>query len=231
MTGAAFEVVWPLQRGHYLNPSLNDQETDMPEDVTPETPVSAPGRDLAARALLAGCTQQRVSALLETSRRSVGRAAETDLAAALQDPAVVAEARTVLADSARRGSSAEERDAAETWLAEALREERAIESTSRRTTSGRAKKKSVPKGVSTATQRPNNRTPPPAPPLAQLDVFECQQERIRHRTQVIAYVLTTEHRNGSALTLGDALTELLADINDAVQTIGTILHPVPSRRP
>jgi len=68
-------------------------------------------------------TQQRVGELLETSRRSVGRAVEADLVAAPQNPAVVTEARTVLAASARRGSTGEERAAAGTWLADVLRDE------------------------------------------------------------------------------------------------------------
>jgi hypothetical protein len=122
VTGAELEVVWPLHKSHYLSSTL--QETEMPEDVSVDpTPVSAAGRDLAARALLAAaCTQQRVSDLLEVSRRSVGRAAETDLAAMLQEATVVADARTILTETVRQGSSAEERDAAERWLAEALRE-------------------------------------------------------------------------------------------------------------
>jgi hypothetical protein len=84
-------------------------------------PVSGPGRDLAARALVAGaaCTQQRVSELLETSRRSVGRAVDSDLMAVPQNSSVVAKARTVLSESARRGSTPEERQAAEAWLMEA----------------------------------------------------------------------------------------------------------------
>jgi hypothetical protein len=59
-----------------------------------------------ARALLAGAynTQQRAGELLEMSRRTLGRADETDLFAPLQNPAVVTEARTVLANTARRGS-------------------------------------------------------------------------------------------------------------------------------
>jgi hypothetical protein len=111
VVGGELEVIWPLHKWHYLNPSPTDPEMDMADDVTADpTPVSGPGRDLAARALLvgAGCTQQRVSELLETSRRSVGRAVETELAAVLQDATVVAEARTVLAESTTEpGPSAE----------------------------------------------------------------------------------------------------------------------------
>ena len=53
--------------------------------------------------------------------RSVGRPVETDLVAALRKAAVVTEARSVLAD--RRGSTDEERAAAETWLADTVRDE------------------------------------------------------------------------------------------------------------
>jgi hypothetical protein len=90
--GVELEVVWPLHKSHYLSLSLQDQETDMADEVTADRmPVSGAGRDLPARALVAGasCTQQRVSDLLETSRRSVGRAVETDLAAALLDASVI----------------------------------------------------------------------------------------------------------------------------------------------
>jgi hypothetical protein len=44
-----------LHKSHYLSPSLQKVEAEMAEDVTADTTrVSAPGRDLAARALLAG---------------------------------------------------------------------------------------------------------------------------------------------------------------------------------
>ena len=42
---------------------------------------------------------------------------------------------------------------------------------------------------------------------------------------MIDYVLAAEQRNGVALTLGDALAELLRDISDAARTIGTRLQP------
>src|SRR5262245_11387542 len=123
-----FDLVWPRHRWHYLSPCLQDTEMDMIDDGMSSLPVSTPGRDLAARALLAAtdCTQQRVSELLETSRRSIGRAADTDLTSALQDAAVVAEARSIVAHTARCGSTEHERQAADTWLTEAQHEQRQI---------------------------------------------------------------------------------------------------------
>lgn len=248
------EVIWPRHKWHYLSPNLQDLETDMAETVTADpAPLAATGRELAARALVAtACTQQRVSELLETSRRSVGRAGETDLVAALQDPTVVAEARTLLAASADRGSTRQERAAAETWLVQALRDERPNARLSRGPTAGRRTKTPAPKAGAKAAGRPKHGTPPasptpgrpqhpvrvrdePAPstraaPGLPLDALERQQQRILHRTQVIDYVLVAEQRNGATLTLGDALAELLDDISDAARTIGTILHPGPSRR-
>ena len=91
------EVVWPLHRSHYLSPALADAGVDMntateSSDDTSE-PVDAAdvgmslggatmapssvaaatvGRELAARALLAGgCLQTRVAELLHTNRRRV----------------------------------------------------------------------------------------------------------------------------------------------------------------
>jgi hypothetical protein len=170
------EVVWPLDRWHYLSPSLYLTETDMADDVIPDmTPLSYRARDLAARALLAGaaCTQQRVSELLETSRRSVGRAVETDLGAAMQDAAVVAEARAALAGTARCGSTAEEREAAERWLVQVLQDDHAIEIPVRRPTAPCTKREAAK-----ATLRPSNGTPADATfPRPQLEALERQQQR------------------------------------------------------
>jgi predicted transcriptional regulator len=190
--------------------------------------IVASGRDLAARALVAGahCTQQRAADLLETSRRSVGRAVDSDLGAAVQDAGVVTEARTVLAESVRRGSTPEEREAADRWLAEALRDESTRETAARRPTARRAPK--------TAAARPRSKkgtaraTPLPASfPIVQIEALERQQQRILHRTQVVGYVLAAEQRNGARLTVGDALADLLQDISEAARTIGTILQPTP----
>lgn len=52
-------------------------------------------------------------------RADVGRIAEADLTAALHDVDAVGRARTWLAETASRGSTAEERNAAEAWLREA----------------------------------------------------------------------------------------------------------------
>ena len=151
------EVVWPLHRSHYLSPALADAGIDM--NTEPESSEAPPlrrsatrrpvpsgasvtaataGRELAARALLAGgCLQTRVAELLHTSRRSVGRMVEADVTAALRDADVVDQARTCLADTAIRGSTAEEREAADAWLVHALRDERHVERFHQRTVASR----------------------------------------------------------------------------------------------
>ena len=91
------------------------------DDTPPPSPdAMTPGRELAVRALLAGadCLQQRVSDLLGVSRRTIGRMADADLSAMLRDPQALEGARTCLADTASRGSTAEEREAAVAWLRE-----------------------------------------------------------------------------------------------------------------
>ena len=45
-----------------------------------------------------------------------------------------------------------------------------------------------------------------------------------HRSALIHDVLAAETRGGQPLALGDAIGELLADITEAVRTIGTILQ-------
>src|SRR5262245_66542640 len=99
MTNSDLEVVWPLSKWHYLSPGLIDMPADIPMDETSES-IPATSRDLAARALLAGaaCTQERVATLLDTSRRSVGRTADADVLAGLQDGTVVGRARKLVAD-------------------------------------------------------------------------------------------------------------------------------------
>jgi len=196
------------------------------DSETSEAPVST-GRDLAARALVAGanCTQQRAGELLETSRRSVGRAVETDLMAALQNPAVVTEARTVLAASVRRASTDDERAAAESWLA-GVRDEHPREPAVRRPSVRRSTKTTSTRLVRSKNgSRPAVSPRPPVLPIAQLDALERQQQRILHRTQVIDYILVAEQRNGATLTLGEAVAEFLQDISEAARTIGTILRP------
>ena len=63
-------------------------EPESSEDpATPSVDAATHGRELAARALLAGAdgSQQRVSDLLGVSRRTIGRMANTDLSTALRD--------------------------------------------------------------------------------------------------------------------------------------------------
>jgi hypothetical protein len=115
------ELVWPLHRSHYLNvPDPERERTVMAVvDVTSSPPlVVTPGRELAVRALLAGpdCTQRRVSDLLGVSRRTTGRLADAESSTALRDPQVLETARTYLAETASRGSTAKERAAAVAWL-------------------------------------------------------------------------------------------------------------------
>ena len=96
--------------------------TPEPASVDPMATVQA----LAARALLAGagCTHARVGVLLDTSRRRIGRLVATDLTKALHEAAVLAQARGCLTASATRGSTSEERNAAEAWLLQAERDGR-----------------------------------------------------------------------------------------------------------
>jgi hypothetical protein len=105
-------VVWPLHRWHYLNVPDPEIVNMTAVDESLSLPiVVTPGRALAARALLAGpdCSQQRVSHLLGVSRRTIGRMAAADLSTALRDPQLLEIARTCLAETASRGSTAEER--------------------------------------------------------------------------------------------------------------------------
>jgi hypothetical protein len=113
---AELEVVWPLHRTHYLT----IKEPDLMPTVTP----AVDGRELAARAFVAAaCTQARIATLLGVSRRTVGRSAELDVAAALGKADTLTQARACLAESAERGSTAQERDAALEWLDHALGEQ------------------------------------------------------------------------------------------------------------
>jgi hypothetical protein len=203
-----------------------------------QAPVSI-GRALAARALVAaGRTQQRVATLLETSRRSVGRAGETDLAAALHDAAVVTEARSVLAATARQGSTDAERDAALAWLQEAARDEHQAERDDQadRTQASRrvAARRPAPRHPARPSRNGAHRhgaatltavllDPPARASLDHVDALRRQQQRILHRTELLNYVLTAEKRSGAPLTMGDALAELLGDIAEAARAIGTLL--------
>jgi len=68
-----------------------------------------------------------------------------------------------------------------------------------------------------------------AAPLPQVEALGRQ--RILHRCALIDYVLAAESRNGGPLTMGDALTELLADITDSAHAIGQILQVAGNGRP
>src|SRR5262245_2262641 len=176
------EVVWPLHRWHYLSPELIDMRSeDMPVDETSES-SPATVRDLAARALLAGadCTQERIAALLDTSRRTVGRTADADYAAALQNATVVAEARTLLADSASRGSTVEEREAAEAWLTRVVRDEHQVEHVQHRRRRRRKVAAMKPAGRPKNGRRHSESDAAWSPTT--LEALERQQQRILHRT-------------------------------------------------
>jgi hypothetical protein len=177
-------------------------------DTAPDTParIGQP-RGLAARALQrgAGCTQQRASALLGVSRRQIGR--ETD-AAPVTVPSVVQGARTWLAETVGRGSTAEERDAATAWLQAASRDEHqsAQVPASRRSAAHRHGAVRRPSGNGAHRHGSATATAPhPPPPLIQIDALRRQQQRILHRSALIDYVLTAETRGGGPLTMGDAL--------------------------
>ena len=241
------EVVWPLHRSHYLSPALTDEDFIMrsdplsapasADDPPPPAPDAAtPARELAVRALLAGadCLQQRASDLLGVSRRTIGRLADADLSEVLRDPQAVEGARTCLEETANRGSTAEERQAAQAWLQQAARNEHqvaGVQALRRRRPGPRpgAGRRPVRHGAN-GNGRATATTPPPCPAVAaslpQVEALRRQQQRILHRSALVDYVLTAESRNGGPLTMGDALGELLADIIEAAHTIGTVLQDV-----
>src|SRR5262245_9091816 len=121
-----YDVVWPRHRRDYLcveeeEPVLMRVAPPVVDDPSPAPPAPTSGRALAARALLgAGCTHARAGALLGTSRRSIGRTVDLDVPAALRNPETLTGVRGCLVESERRGSTAEERDAALDWLGRAL---------------------------------------------------------------------------------------------------------------
>lgn|SRR5262245_21420904 len=247
---AEYEVVWPLYRGHYLSiPDERVMNTDLASpDVTPtSSQQSATGRELAARALLANgdCTQQRASELLAISRRSIGRTTAAAVVAALHDEAVVGMARASLTESATRGSTVEERTAAEAWLERARRDDQQVERghhqvatamrpqsksgpvrrVSRNGSSGSEKRSAAKPATRMATKI--HEPPAPCPTLAgdQVDALRRHQQRILHRSTVINVVLKAEPR-----AMGDELAELLMDISEAARLIGAILEQVGSGR-
>jgi hypothetical protein len=170
-----FEVVWPLDRWHYLtvpdpdvpadppplastwaaggavarnesrttavtigvsngdghDQRVGDQRLDGdghdPPDRDDSTPPQA--RALAVRAFLQGatCREPRVRALLGVSARTLGRDRAHPL---LTAPAHLERAQTLIAASADRGSTVDERAAAIAWLLAAARDEHLVEVTS-----------------------------------------------------------------------------------------------------
>jgi hypothetical protein len=201
---------------------LNDMSSELSEHETP----SDAARNVAIHALLAGahCTQARTALLLKTSRRSVGRAATTDVRTALRDDRIVAQVQQLLADSADHGSTAKEREDAETWLTRGRHDDHQVEPVPRRR--GRPPKAVTMKAASRAKNGRRHMENGNSWSPTSLEVLQRQQQRILHRTALLEYVLTAEQRNGARLALGDALTELLTDISEAARAIGTILHPV-----
>ena len=226
--------------------------------ATPLRP-STPGRELAGRALLAGCTQQRTGELLGVCWRTVGRLAEIDVTVALHDAEAIDQARTCLAATAGRGSTPEERDAAEAWLRDVHREAQ-----QGAWPEPRAPKDQVPAPAAAPLapaparappprgRRPGHaegRHPPTAPavrparpvrrmgsgaapsPLAPRAVRRPDTPATAHSPSQRAYRLRVRRRkrSGQTLTMGEALTELLADITEAARTIGRLLQPAGPR--
>ena len=68
--------------------------------------------------------EEVLSDLLDVSPPTIRRMADADLSPALRDRQLLEGARTCLAETAGRGSTVEEREAAVVWLQEAARDER-----------------------------------------------------------------------------------------------------------
>lgn len=133
---------------------------------------------------------------------------------------MITEAPSALAASAQRGSTHEERAAAKTWCETNLHARLRLVDRPRRSTKTASKRPGRPNSGS----RPAV-VPLPSSPIAQLDALERQQQRILHGKTLTEYVLAAEQRTGAGLTLGDALAELVRDINGATRTIGTTMRP------
>lgn len=163
-----------------------------------------------------------------------GRLADIDLTTALCDPQGPEGARTCLAETASRRSTAEEREAAVAWLEEAARSEHQIA-----LKPSAAKPPVAPQRVRDTDVRSPGfsrvrlahaawklmREPDRMIPL---DALQRQQQRILHRRALIDYVLAAERQRGQTLTLGDALADLLADITEA-RTTGPPLQTATER--
>ena len=165
---------------------------------------------------------------------------EADVTAALRDVDVVDQARTYLADTASRGSTAEEREAADAWLVHAVRDEQQVEQFHQRTGVSRptaqarvairaGKRNGGPvKRPAVTPATPSTRSRSAAGRVRARSARRPYAPATAHRVsqRALAYVIAAENRSGQALTLGDALAELLADITEAARTIGTILRGV-----
>ena len=143
-------------------------------------------------------------------------------------------ARTCLKDTASRGSTAEEREAAVRWFEVAAIDEHQgarAQAVRRRPgpRPGTVRRPSRNGGAHRNGSATSTAAPPAPPPLPQVEALRRQQQRILHRSTLIDYVLTAETRGGGPLTMGAALTELLADITEAARTIGTLLQATTGR--
>ena len=89
---------------------------------------AATSRALAGRALLASCDPPRVGQVLGVSRRTLGRIADADSTAALQDAARGRGGAALARGQCppRPSSTAEERDAADAWLRDAQQEQQQV---------------------------------------------------------------------------------------------------------
>ena len=56
-----------------------------------------------------------------------------------------------------------------------------------------------------------------------VEALRRQQQRILHHSAIVNYILMAEQRGGAPRCSADALAELLSDITEAAQTIGTFL--------
>jgi hypothetical protein len=239
--------------GRVNNMEAVEEALAQPPAVTPDRAPDGPMPDaLALRALLGGtCSQQRVAELFGTSRRTVGRLADGEYAPALRDPQALERARTCLEATAARGSTAAERTAAGTWLTAAARDAHHAEVTASRhvhpperpvpkTAAARASRLLRNVKVTAAHVRRSSRPgarraagpdDPPAPaPRIPVEALRRQQQRILHHSAIVNYILLAEQRGGAPQTPWAALGELISDITEAAQTIGTFL-PTTNGRP
>lgn len=144
-----------------------------------------------------------------------------DFAAARQDPQLLADVRTCLAETASRWSTIDEREVAIRWLEEAETDDepapRAQTSRRRRYRVHRLTRRRAPQPAARVPTRP----PAPAS-LVAVDALRRQQQRIRHRSRLIAHACSPPSNGTTTLTMGDSVTELLADITEAAGRIETI---------